>query len=308
VPFNFSPAKKLIDIQLLLEFQQITIAFSPVLIETHNAKLLVQTQGGLTWTFPLYGVPEGTIAELGKVFKLPARSRVDEAFSLSISGLRQGNIREEFDFKLAVEEPEYQKVMDRAIRITLANPVISNKDIPLEFKLTFEPLRPVEVSTHLIIIKKSGGRWKYPMKFIVSEPQVDDVIKIQSSINRTATVAFKITNQFEVSADFKAYMSVDSPEVFSVSPRHGVLEPLGSATGGTEFLVSFTPLEYGKSMVGKLVIETEDMQWTYEIRGTHPKYVPPNPRSVVDTGNRGGNSRAVASRSRGTDGSPKNQR
>lgn len=37
-------------------------------------------------------------------------------------------------------------------------------------------------------------------------------------------------------------------------------------------MVSFTPTEYGKAKVGKLVIQTEEMQWTYEIRGSHPQY------------------------------------
>lgn len=36
--------------------------------------------------------------------------------------------------------------------------------------------------------------------------------------------------------------------------------------------MSFTPTEYGKAKVGKLVIQTEEMQWTYEIRGSHPQY------------------------------------
>lgn len=36
-----------------------------------------------------------------------------------------------------------------------------------------------------------------------------------------------------------------------------------------------TQIEYGKTQVGRLVIQTEHMQWTYEVRGTHPRYVPP---------------------------------
>jgi hypothetical protein len=41
---------------------------------------------------------------------------------------------------------------------------------------------------------------------------------------------------------------------------------------GTNFIVSFTPTEYGKAKIGRLVIQTEEMQWTYEIRGSHPHY------------------------------------
>lgn len=53
-------------------------------------------------------------------------------------------------------------------------------------------------------------------------------------------------------------------------PRKGQLEPYGKE--GTNFIVSFTPTEYGKQKIGKLVIQTEEMQWTYEIRGSHPQY------------------------------------
>ena len=43
-------------------------------------------------------------------------------------------------------------------------------------------------------------------------------------------------------------------------------------------MVSFTPTEYGKAKVGKVVIQTEEMQWTYEIKGSHPHYRVPEPK------------------------------
>lgn len=45
---------------------------------------------------------------------------------------------------------------------------------------------------------------------------------------------------------------------------------------GTNFFVSFTPVEYGKEKRGKLVIETADMYWSYFVRGSLPKYIPPS--------------------------------
>jgi hypothetical protein len=30
---------------------------------------------------------------------------------------------------------------------------------------------------------------------------------------------------------------------------------------GTSFIVSFTPIEYGKMKVGKLVVQTDEMYW-----------------------------------------------
>jgi hypothetical protein len=60
----------------------------------------------------------------------------------------------------------------------------------------------------------------------------------------------------------------------------GVLPPYGHE--GTQFVVSFTPHEYGKTLIGRLVIQTEDMQWTYEVRGTHPHFVAPQAVSHID--------------------------
>ena len=53
----------------------------------------------------------------------------------------------------------------------------------------------------------------------------------------------------------------------------GDLEPYGRE--GTNFIISFTPVEYGKIRKGKLVIQTEDMYWSYVVKGVLPKYVPP---------------------------------
>ena len=59
-------------------------------------------------------------------------------------------------------------------------------------------------------------------------------------------------------------------------PKNGMLEPYGK--DGTNFIVSFTPTEYGKAKVGKLVIHTDEIQWTYEIKGSHPQYKIPEVR------------------------------
>jgi hypothetical protein len=71
-------------------------------------------------------------------------------------------------------------------------------------------------------------------------------------------------------AEFQAFFTSDSAAEFAVHPKAGILDAYGKE--GTNFIVSFTPTEYGKAKVGKVVIQTEEMQWTYEIRGSHPHY------------------------------------
>eukprot|EP01050_Picozoa_sp_SAG11_P014228 SAG11_NODE_1730_length_4364_cov_1.545369_1_plen_167_part_00 len=97
---------------------------------------------------------------------------------------------------------------------------------------------------------------------------------------------------------FRAYFTPDSPTEFSVFPTEGVLEAQapgedegaqaqgedeGAEGGGTPFVISYAPREYGKKLVGRLVILTAEMQWTYEVRGQHPTYVAPEGNPVVDS-------------------------
>jgi hypothetical protein len=45
----------------------------------------------------------------------------------------------------------------------------------------------------------------------------------------------------------------------------------------TYFTVSFTPVEYGKERIGKLIIQTESKFFSYVVKGTFPAYIPPSP-------------------------------
>jgi hypothetical protein len=39
--------------------------------------------------------------------------------------------------------------------------------------------------------------------------------------------------------------------------------------------VSFTPVEYGKERLGKLIIQTDTRYYSYNVVGTFPPYEPP---------------------------------
>eukprot|EP00744_Colponema_vietnamica_P002583 GILI01004025.1.p2 GENE.GILI01004025.1~~GILI01004025.1.p2 ORF type:complete len:196 (+),score=74.20 GILI01004025.1:2-589(+) len=146
-------------------------------------------------------------------------------------------------------------------------------DPRLDFKVTLEPLRPMRVPGELVIEKDSGGRWRYDLLLEALEPDIDDVIHMEAALQRPSSVSFRLTNHFPAYAEFTAFFTPESSFEFTVTPTSGILEPLGSE--GTNLIVSFTPTEYGKTRIGRLVIQTEEMQWSYEVRGTHPHYVAP---------------------------------
>ena len=47
--------------------------------------------------------------------------------------------------------------------------------------------------------------------------------------------------------------------------------------------MSFRPVKYGMLQRGRLIIQTEDMMWSYEVHGTHPSFTVPVSQSKVDT-------------------------
>ena len=66
---------------------------------------------------------------------------------------------------------------------------------------------------------------------------------------------------------------VISSSEFSVTPREGTLDQSGR--DGSQFVICYLPVEYGKIKIGKLIIETDEVQWIFEVRGTHLDYKPP---------------------------------
>jgi hypothetical protein len=92
-----------------------------------------------------------------------------------------------------------------------------------------------------------------------TEPDEDDIITIYSPLNKTSSVSFKLTNRFKTYAPFTAYFLPFSDPEFSVMPKSGELEPYGRE--GKNFIISFTPIEYGKMKRGKLIIETDELYW-----------------------------------------------
>lgn len=236
----------------------------------------------LAWKFPILGIAEGAAAGEAQEIIAQARTRFEKLLSITLDGMAPGPLGKPEEFSHTIECPEeYDGFLQHALSIQVVDNVISNGSEPIKLQVVFEPLRPAKVDAILVIQKTSGGRWRFPLRVVATEPEVDDVIKMEAMINNTSTVSFSITNQFEAFAKFKAFFTPDSAPEFSVHPKRGVLEPLGSKEG-TNFLVNFSPLEYGKPVVGFLVIQTDDMQWTYEIRGSHPRYVPPEGHHYLD--------------------------
>jgi hypothetical protein len=123
----------------------------------------------------------------------------------------------------------------------------------------------------------SGGRWSFPLEFRATEPEPDDIIRIEAiGLNKISTVAFRLSSHLDVPVPYTASFASgrDSTE-FTVFPQTGVLPPAQSGPGAL-ITVGFTPRKYGRLACAKLLIQTTDVHWTYEIRGVLPVYKPPS--------------------------------
>ncbi|RLO09335.1 hypothetical protein DYB28_008629, partial [Aphanomyces astaci] len=145
----------------------------------------------------------------------------------------------------------------------------------------FDPLKPIRLTVALVVKKRSGGLWRFDIHLDASDPVVDDVLTIESALNQTSSVSFKLTNQFRESAPFQAEFTPGSSQAFTVYPVEGLLAAYG--TEGTSFTIAFTPTGYGKMCSGQLVVLTDEMQWTFNVKGTHPEYKVPQGEAKVYT-------------------------
>jgi len=236
---------------------------------------------GVVWTFPLKGhVFADTEAAASYHYTCRARSRLEEVLEIELTGLREVDGEVPVTFEMKVPEAQ-ERLFTRALTIEPAGPLVASCKTPLKFNLTFEPLRPLNTSIEFLVHRQNGGVWRHHLELEATEPEIDDTIVIASLLGQPSSVTFSLTNQFTVYTPYKAYFTPDSALEFSVEPKSGLLEPYGSA--GTQFVVSYTSTAYGRMDTGRLVILTEEMQWTYEVRGTLPQYRPPEGQTKVTT-------------------------
>jgi len=240
--------------------------------EAHAAVVLHGDFRGrhLTWRFPIVG--EAISRPLSKPVHLhvAARQPLTQELNLPLPGLVDSARDEPFTYELDLDA-QNAALIEGSLTLTPLQRTLAGGTLVMA--VDWRPLRPVRTSAALIVRKQSGGRWRYDLVLEAGEPQPDDVIYIESPINKTAQVQFKLCNAFDEDAPFQAYFSADSASVFTVSPGGGVLTRAGTA--GTLFTVSYTPVEYGKPVRGTLIVLTDEMQWSYEVRGMHPQYAAP---------------------------------
>jgi len=256
---------------------QIPFSFCPCSMTQHSADIIIScVNPHLSWVYRLQGVAEAPVDPTVHTFTTMARDQISTSYWLTLVGLELGSERPQDALSLELDVPrQYRALVDKCFEMKLADvPTGTQVDKQkIHLQVRFHPLRPFMAMCNLVVGKASGGRWRFELKLEATEPEPDDTITIESPLNKPASVAFRLCNHTNVYSEFDAFFDAKSSYEFSVTPTSGVLEPAGSQ--GTTFIVSYRPTEYGKSVQGKLIIQTEDVFWSYLVKGTHPKYTAP---------------------------------
>ena len=260
---------------------QIPIGFFPRTITEYRSNIFIENTGELNWKYPLLGIAEAPVHPKVYSFSCPARTTLEETLSLELNSLKiEPGSSESFTYELDAPS-EYKNIVDRAFVLTPTSDTLTDATAPMQYNVRFDPLKPFSCLLDLVIKKKSGGQWRFQLSVEAEEPDIDDLIVIESQLNQTSSISFKLTNQFRESARFHSELTAGSSSAFTAFPSDGILEPYGGEP--TNFVVSFSPTEYGKPLTGRLIITTDEMQWTFDLKGTHPEYQRPVVRARVDS-------------------------
>ncbi|EGR27115.1 hypothetical protein IMG5_201370 [Ichthyophthirius multifiliis] len=270
------------------ETLSIPFSFIPTQIMQYHALIVVSFNDKIFWKYPLEGSTQCNQQLVIQSFKTKCREIIDEEFTVNLPGIinindnqNNENNNDTFTFELKGIENEYQSLVQKCLQIKITKNHLNSPNDSLEFSTKFNPLKPFKTRLEFHIIRIQGGRWRYFLDLEATEPDFDDTIIISSELNKTTSVSFKLTNKAKQFTPFIADFTPDSDTQFTVFPKQGVLEGYGRE--GTNFIVSFTPIEYGNFKNAKLIIQTEDMYWSYIIKGKLPKYQPPQADiSIID--------------------------
>ncbi|CAD8106047.1 unnamed protein product [Paramecium primaurelia] len=262
---------------------QIPYSFVPREITSYYAEVIVQMNEKISWIFPIKGVTESVSNQTLFHFKAKCRDKWEDEIKIGLQGIAQSlQADDKFEFELGNVPVDLQQMIQKCFSVKCTKNYLSNPHENLHYAVRFQPMKPFKASLEFIVLRQSGGRWKYKIILEATPPDEDDVIIISSPLNKTTSVSFKLTNKTKNYAKFNAGFTPDSDAEFSIIPKVGDLEPYGRE--GTTFVISFTPIEYGKIRKGKLIIQTDEMYWSYVIKGILPRYVPPQIKhSSIDT-------------------------
>ncbi|CAH8510920.1 unnamed protein product [Dicrocoelium dendriticum] len=235
---------------------------------------------------------EDSCTEIGANSELGCRKKSDNySWSLRIISLKKSR---------KIDEPyNGDRLLAKSIDIRLKKTKVK-ADLGINellFMAKFKPPHPFKCNAELAIKSKSGAVWSFDISVEARRPQTDDVIFMPiNCLWRTVKAKLILTSQDREPKPFRAWIYPVNHKEFKVEPEMGVLPaapdkiPAGHDDKDSLYRVpacvtlSFTPSQYEKPRVARLVVQTSEMEWNYKIIGGIPAYsVPDKPSHPTTT-------------------------
>ncbi|NXE13260.1 CFA47 protein, partial [Lophotis ruficrista] len=185
---------------------------------------------GILWIYPVRGIPEAPQRKLvPAVVRCRARQRVERRVEVQLTGVvtdasamptarnsvmvntnKPANTQEdtqvtdgfsttmEFLYELQYSSNEIKSQLGALVGMHLVQEERNTESgiVTLIFNIVFAPNKPMRNEATLVVRCTTGGIWKFPVLFIATEPEVDDVINIEAvGLNKESIVGFKLTSQ-----------------------------------------------------------------------------------------------------------------
>ncbi|KAF2980769.1 hypothetical protein EK904_001300, partial [Melospiza melodia maxima] len=193
-----------------------------------NRNVIVAENGetqGILWIYPINGTPEAP-QQKSVVIRCQARQRLEQRVELLLIGVMPGatdlpdagnsapvdteevsgtpevsdgsSATLEFLYELQYQSDEIRYQLESLVGMELVEKEwdTESRIVTLIFNVVFAPSKPMRSEATLVIQCTAGGLWKFPLVFIATEPEVDDVINIEAvGLNKESIVGFKLTSQ-----------------------------------------------------------------------------------------------------------------
>ncbi|CBZ34188.1 hypothetical protein, conserved [Leishmania donovani] len=254
----------------------LVVTFRPSLVKRHAAVVEVRPAVrrsdktyDVTWTYPIEGCCVYRQTQPSLRLRCASRTQYNDTMYVHAPGLPPG-LASAFS---VVFEVDPQKSYAAAAAASVSCSVTMPSPYPdgFELNLKFAPLRPLVGSGWVVLRSAEGGMWQYRVQLESTPAPVDDTIVLYGEYKESTSVSFDLYNVFPYRSTFFAYFTADSSKDFTVSPAHGVLLPFvpgqrGAATA-TNVQISVHPSSRIPQIEGTLVVDTDDMQWTFRVLG-----------------------------------------
>ncbi|NXF09655.1 CFA47 protein, partial [Smithornis capensis] len=178
---------------------------------------------GILWRYPIHGIPEAPQQKL-VVVQCQARQRIEQRVEMLLFGVvpdgrnsdtaNTANCEKttdlfllyhlgfsekvEFLYELQYQSNEIRSQLESLVGMNLVEKEwdAESEIVTLIFNVVFAPNKPMRSKATLVVQWVTGGVWKFPMLFLATEPEVDDVINIVAvGLNKESVVGFKLTSQ-----------------------------------------------------------------------------------------------------------------